>query len=86
MFIFVVGHLRETVEIINFKLVSTGLFAVTLTNDQKMWTEGDAFCVADTLHHWETGNLDLTFIFYLEGVFEGKGPRGLNHGRSFVGL
>ena len=50
--IFCIGCPRETVWIIELKVVHAGFCGVTVTTDQERYTEGGAFGIADTLHHW----------------------------------
>ena len=85
---FIVGIRRpkETVGIIDLEVVPAGVCGCTVTTNQESYTEGGKFGVVDSLHHWETWILHLTFILDAEGVFEGEGTSGLKHGCSFVGF
>ena len=72
--------------IIDLEVVPVGVCGVIVTTYQERYTEGGAFVVVDTLHHWYMRVVDLTFILDAEDFFEGEGPLWLKHGRSFFGL
>ena len=81
-----IGRTGEMVGVTDLEVVPAGVCVVTVTTDKESYTERGAFGVADTLHHWEAGILDLASILDVEYVFEGEGPRCLKHSRSFVRL
>ena len=84
--IVLIGCPMDTVSIIDLEVVPAGICGFKVTPEKESYTEGGTFGVADTLYHWETGILDITFILDTEDVFEGEGPRRLKHDRYFVGL
>ena len=47
-----VGSPREMVGIIDFEVVTTGVYGVKVNAGKETYTEGNNFGVADTLHHW----------------------------------
>ena len=85
-FIFVIGHPRETVGIIDLEVVPAGVCRVTVTTNQESYIEGGVFSVEYTICVGDTGIIYITFILEAGGFLDGEGPRGFNHGHSFVGL
>ena len=64
-----VGSPREMVGIIDFEVVTTGVYGVKVNAGKETYTEGNNFGVADTLHHWEMGVLYLTVVLDAEDIF-----------------